>query len=185
MITIEASVASALCTEPEGEVERFVYPMRLTPENLRTFYEKSRDFRTLFTDEVNGDFHKFAELLIGNDGERVWTNGLFWIVDDFVGIYHMTNIRTYDAEVHYVFFDRRHYGREELTREMLRYAFRRFGFRRLTTEIPMYASKSTFNFVFRLGFTKEGKRRKAVMYKGELFDTMLLGILRDEALDGA
>jgi RimJ/RimL family protein N-acetyltransferase len=181
VIATEPPVVSAICDEPEGSVERHVYPMRLTPENLRTFYEKASEFRTLFIDEVNGDFHKFAEMFIGNEGDRVWATGLFWIVDDFVGIYYMTNIRQHDAEVHYTFFDRRHLGREELTKQMLKFVFKKFGFWRLTTEIPYYASKHTFNFVFRLGFKREGRRRKAVMYKDELFDTMLLGILREEA----
>lgn len=178
-------VVSAICTEPEGTVERFVYPMLLTPQNLKRFYDEASKFRTLFTDEINGDFGKFAECFISQAGESIYSNGLFWVVDDFVGMYYMTHIEAHDARVHYTFFDRRHLGREQLTRNMISYVFEKYKFRRLTTEIPMYASKHTFDFVLRLGFKKEGRIRKARLYKGDWFDTMILGILAEEGTNGS
>lgn len=176
-------IASALCVEPEGEVVRNIYPMHLTIENLRTFWEKSREFRTVFTDEVNGDFKKFLELFISADGTILRAHGLFWVIDDFVGVYYMTHITEVDCQVHYTFFDRRHKGREELTKAMLRYAFTKFGFQRMSVEIPLYASKHTFGFTYALGFKKEGIRRSCIRYKGEWFSSTLFGLLRSEALE--
>lgn len=177
-------IASAICQEPEGEITRYVYPMALTIENLRTFWEKSRGFRTVFGDEVNGDFKKFLELFISQDGEQLRAHGLFWVIDDFVGVYYITHITEVECSVHYTFFDRRHKGREELTKAVLRYGFMHFGFQRMNVEVPMYASRHTFGFTYAIGFKKEGIKRSCTRYKGEWFSATLFGLLREEALNG-
>lgn len=177
-------ILSVLCDEPEGQVLRHIYPMTLSPENLRKFWEKARQFRTVFGEDINNDFKRFAELFISQDGDNLRSHGLFWKIDDFVGVYYMTHITPVEALVHYTFFDRRHRGREQLTREMLKFAFKRYGFWRLNVEIPLYSSPHTFGFVSSLGFKKEGRKRKAVAYKGEHFDVACFGLLREEALNG-
>jgi RimJ/RimL family protein N-acetyltransferase len=177
------SILSVVCNEPESIVCRHIYPMQLTPENLKVFWERARKLRTIFANDVNGDFKRFMEIFVSQDNDgQLRSHGLFWIIDDFVGVYYLTNITGIEAKAHYMFFDRRHRGREELTREMLRYVFRRYGFWRLTVDVPMYASKSTFGFVTALGFKKEGRKRKAIEYKGERFDVATFGILREDLL---
>lgn len=174
-------VVSVICDEPEGSIERHVYPMALTPENIKTFWDKASQHRVLFTDEINGDFGRFCEVFIGQrDDGKPFSRGLFWRIDDFIGMYYMTEISLYDAIVHFTFFDGRYRGRAKLTKEMLSYGFNRYGFRRLSTEIPLYAPRFTFGFVNKLGFKSEGRKRKAVEYKGEWFDIALFGILREE-----
>lgn len=173
-----------VCDEPEGPVERSVYPMQLTPDNLKIFWEKSKAFKYIFDNSVNGDFKKFCELFLyaGPNGE-LCSNGLFWIVDDFLGIYYMTRIVPgVDAEVHYTFFDRRHRGRVGLSKEMIRYVFMKYNFRRLSVEIPLYATKHAFDFITQLGFKKEGRKRKAIWHNDDWFDVALFGILKEEAL---
>lgn len=181
---VDNHITSAFCQEPEGDVERFVYPMELSMQNLSTFWEKSRGFRTVFRDEVNGDFKKFVELFVSTEGDHLRAHGLFWRIDNFVGVYYMTHITQVECEVHYTFFDRRHKGREELTRNMLRYAFETYGFQRMNVEVPMYASRHTFGFTTAIGFRKEGVKRKCISYKGEWFDATYFGLLREEALNG-
>lgn len=176
------SVVSAVCVEGDITVERHVYKMVLTPENLRTFWERTRKFKTIFTEEVNGDFRRFVELFISQDEDSLRANGLFWVIDDFVGVYYMNHITEVEAEVHYTFFDQRAKGREELTREMLRYVFREYGFWRLNVEIPAYASNYTTRFVKAIGFKSEGRKRRAALYKGERFDVNLFGLLAEEIL---
>lgn len=180
----ETAIVSAICHEPEGDVERFVYPMPLTLDNLRTFWQKSEDFTTVFGEEIKGDFKKFCELFISQDGEKFRAHGLFWVIDDFVGVYYVTHITEVDCQVHYTFFDRRHKGREDLTKALLRYGFESFGFRRMSVEVPMYASSHTFGFTAALGFKREGRKRKCIQYKGEWFDAACYGLLREEAIDG-
>lgn len=175
----------ATCVEPDGTFERSVYPMMLTPETLKTFWEKSKQFKYLFDNNVNGDFKKFCELFLydGPNGE-LQSNGLFWVVDDFVGVFYMTHIVPgSDAKVHYTFFDRRHRGRRDLAMEMIKYVFRKYNFRRLSVEIPLYATEHAFKFIDSLGFRKEGRRRKAIWHNDDWFDVALFGILKEEALN--
>jgi len=183
IITTEPSL-TWVCDEPEGPIERAVYPMPLSPENLKLFWEKSKNFKYIFDNAVGGDFKKFCELFLynGPNGE-LCSNGLFWIVDDFVGIYYMTRIVPgLDAEVHYTFFDRRHRGRLGITLEMLRYAFMKYKFRRLSVEIPLFATKYSFEFITQLGFKKEGRKRKAIWHNDDWFDVAIFGMLKEEAL---
>lgn len=172
-----------MCHEPEGDILRNVRFMTMTPENLKSFWDHSKQFKTLFSADVK-DFKGFMNLIIdgGADGLTPTSKGLFWVVDDFVGMFYMTKIEPIDALVHYSFFDRRHKGRHELVFEMLKYVFNRYGFQRLSVEIPMFVTKHTFQFIERIGFKHEGRKRKAASYSNELFDVNLFGILRHEVL---
>jgi RimJ/RimL family protein N-acetyltransferase len=130
-------------------------------ENLNKFWEQSKKFPVLFNEEVNGDFKKFVELFLYQISNEVSINGTFWVIDDFVGIYYLNHIvPEVDAQVHYSFFDSVQNGREELTKKMLSYVFNRYNFHRLSVNIPCFAHDPTFNFVERLGFKFEGKRRE-------------------------
>lgn len=181
----ETPLFAVECNEPEGLVTREVFFMPLSPQNLKTFWEKARQFRTLFGADINQDFKKFMELFVSQDGDQLRAHGLFWRIDDFVGVFDLTHITEIDALCHYTFFDRRHKGREELTRQLIRYVFREFGFRRLSVEIPKYASPHTFGFTTALGFKKEGIKRKSAPYKDDWFDVVCFGLLREEALKDA
>lgn len=171
------------CHEPEGEVERSVYKMDLTVENLNTFWNKARQFNQLFDANINGDFAKFSELFLYEAGGQIHSRGLFWVVDDFVGVFYMTHIVPgTDAEVHYTYFDRRHRGRTQLGKEMLKYAFRKYKFRRLSTDVPAYARPQTHSYVRNLGFTNEGRKRKGIWFNDDWFDVINYGILQEEVL---
>lgn len=187
LVAEEGYIVSAICDELKGPVSRYVYPLRLSRENIQRFWYQASKFPTVFTDEIKGDFQKFCELFLSSDEEtgKIVSHGLFWVVDDFVGIYNLTHITEFDAVAHYTFFDRRQTGRQELTREMLRYVFKRFGFRRLSTEVPKYVNKHTVGFVEEVGFKYEGCKRKAAHYKGDWFDVRQFGILREEILTDA
>jgi len=179
-------VLVAACSEPGGTITRSVYALQLTPENLKLFWDKARQFNYLFDQEVRNDFKKFCSLLLSDGPNGVQSNGLFWVVDDFVGVFYMTKIQPgKDAEVHYTFFDRRQNGRVNLVKEMMKYVFQKYAFRRLSVEIPMYASAHTFHFVTALGFKREGRRRSATWHNDAWFDVMLFGLLREDILETA
>lgn len=177
-------ILSALCNEPNGPVTRHVRLLRMTSNNLRTFWELSRKHKTLFSEEIRGDFKRFTSVLFSQINGPVNLNGLLWVIDNFVGVFYMTDVKIpNDAVVHYTFFDGRHRGRTNLVKGMLQYGFRTFGFRRLSTEVPLYAKQQTHNFVSKsLGFRREGRKRKARMYDGEWWDVITYGILREEVL---
>jgi len=180
----EPVVVSSICDEPEGTVVRHVRFMPLHMENLRMFWEKSRNFRTIFTQEINADFKKFLNLFLFQEHDgTIGVRGLFWVIDDFVGVYYMTHIvPEQDAQVHYSFFDRRHKGRIWITQDLLKHAFEEYHFRRLSIELPFYVTGSSRLFVERLGFVKEGRKRKCSKFDEQWFDANLYGMLYEEGM---
>lgn len=177
---------SVECDEPSGVITRHVRLLSLTPRNLKIFWEKARQHRTLFSKEIRDNFSEFLRVIVRQDSSGgIMPTGLFWIIDDFVGVFYLTAIRPReDALVHYTFFDGRHRGREKLCIEMLRMAFDSYGFRRLTAEIPTYAKPQVRSFVHnQLGFKGEGRKRKAAFFDNEWFDILIYGILKEELPD--
>jgi RimJ/RimL family protein N-acetyltransferase len=156
--------------------------MDMTLENLRKFWQKVSKFRNVFNVEIEDDFDKFLNIFTYQHGDYVGVNGLFWVIDDFVGIFYITDITPYDCLAHYIFFDRRSKGRTQITKDMLEFLFRKYGFRRISVEVPLYAKKETNAFVEGLGFKWEGRRRKAVVYDGTWFDINCYGILRERVI---
>ncbi len=182
---MQPPVLSVKCEEPEGDIIREISPLEFTPAVLKEFWEKARVYRTLFNQEIRNNYDRFLPLILrrGLTEDSIEPTGLFWRVDpDFVGVFYMTNIiAEQDALAHYTFFDGRHRGRVDLCKEMLNYVFDRYNLRRLTVEIPLYATEKTHNFVSKsLSFKNEGRKRKAILFDDEWFDVIVYGILREE-----
>lgn len=154
--------------------------MQLTPENIQKFWDKAKKFDTLFGKELKNGVEEFTDLFM-RDGNV----GLFFVLNDFDGVFYLTDIvPEEDALAHYSFFDRKHNGREDLVKAMIKFIFDRYKFNRLSVQIPNYATEQARHFVQKLGFAYEGKRRKAAMYKNELYDVNLYGILSSEVRHG-
>lgn len=170
----------------DGEDAYAVYKLIFTPENMKKFWEHAKEFPTIYGKEFLGDVNQFLDCIgIVNGSNGYESHGLFWVINDFTGVFYLTDIvesggEITDAVAHYTFFDRRHHGREKLLVEMLHYLFRRYGFSRLSVEIPNYATPQARHFILDCGFKYEGKKRRAVKYKQDLFDVNLYGILRSE-----
>ena len=174
-------IARVLCNEPGNSIVRSVTFAPLTPEFITELWEKLSKFPTLFNRHI-ATVEDFISSFITRDGNGLTANGLIWTVDD-VGIVFLSNIYpAYQATAHITFWDRRFRGREELLRELLRYAFREFGFQRIITEIPFY-SQPTFKAAERVGFVKEGRMRKAAFYKDEWWDVNLYSVLAEEMIE--
>lgn len=174
-------VISVECDEPQGKVVRSVYPMVLDRENLLQFWEKSKKYPTLFATEIKNDFSKFVNLFVADTKEGLRAKGLLWRVDDFVGVFYMTDIEPeVDAMVHFTFFDGRIRGRDKLAREMLKWAFNKYKFQRLSVKVPLYVVPAAIHFVERIGFKKEGRIRRSALFNNNWFDTVHYGILEEE-----
>jgi RimJ/RimL family protein N-acetyltransferase len=173
-------ILQAVCNEPDGTVLRKVYPLNFDWDTTIKFWEKAKKHRTLYGKEIPtiGDF--LSLFFYWTENGRINSNGMFWQVDDMEGVFYLTDIGDFDALVHYSFFNGRHKGRLDLVKGMLKHIFDTYHFSRLTAEIPCYATPQAKNFCQSLGFTYEGKRRKSAMYKGEMFDTNLYGLLKEE-----
>ena len=176
---------SVNCDEKHGDRLRNVYPLILTEEKLKKFWEKARQYSVLFTREIRGDFDLFCNLLISRDPQGgLISKGLFWEIDDMLGVFYLTEIKPeWDALCHFAFFDGRIRGRDILVKTMIQYAFNKYNFHRLSVEVPYFAPATTSKFVHHLGFKMEGKKRSCAMYQGKWFDSRLFGMLKEEALD--
>ncbi len=176
-------IFSIECEEQDGTVVREVRELQLTHNNLTIFWQRARKFKTLFNKELRDDFKEFVKTLICYDGNgNVTSTGLFYVVDNFVGVFYVTEIRTNgDALAHYSFFDGRHEGRVELVKRMLKYAFDELGFRRLSAEVPKFGNNKTRNFVEKsLGFKYEGTKRAVTLLDGVWYDKAMYGLLKEE-----
>jgi hypothetical protein len=170
-----------VCNEPQGVIEHDVWPFAFTKVGLNRLYDKCKAFPVLFGRPLRdmGDF--LDHLLTQNLSGDPQPSGLYWIVDDYVGMFYMNNISQEEADVHYTFFDRRHKGREVLVRAMLKMVFAEFPqFNRLNVYVPAYAGMGPRMFVERCGFKLEGCKRRAAHWKGTRFNTYCYGILREE-----
>lgn len=184
---MEKPLFTVMCAEPEGEIERSVYELVFTPQNLQKFWDAAKQFSTLYGREINS-IKEFMDFFITYDRDGNETlEGLFFCIpddksDNFLGVFYITNITGTEADVHYSFFDKRHRGRVPLVKKMIKYVFETYGFRRLNASIPLYASPFTRHFVTNVGFKVEGKKHSAAKYKGIWYDVMLYGMLYSDIL---
>lgn len=167
------------CNEPDGVIERSVYPFTLTDEAAVKFYNQAKKFPKIFnkipTDTIDGfldSFFKWDPIRHEASAE-----GLFWVVDDFVGVFSLTNIyHPDDALMHFTFFDQRIRGRGPLVKRMIKYVFDTYCFHRLSAEIPATASKVVFKFLNKdVGLAIEGRKHKAIEYNNDRADLILYG----------
>lgn len=175
-----APVLQVDCIEDDETITRSVRPTRLTVDHLQFLWNNLKRFDVLFNDFVKGDFRAFVEHFIYQDAKGgLHPTGLMWNVDD-VGLFFMNEIKPMEsAEGHFVFWDQRFNGREELCREMLKYVFEKFLFQRISVKVPLYA-KQALNAVERIGLVHEGRLRRAAFYKEQWFDVNIYSAIPDD-----
>ncbi len=169
------------CDEPEGVVVRQVRPAELSFAVITGYYDKLKEFKTVFNSYVRNSLDDFIRLFVtGDGGDGVRATGLIWEVDD-VGILYLTEIAVgHDALAHFNFWDRRLRGRENLIRGMMKHVMEMLDLHRVTVEVGMFAAPWLPAAVERLGFVKEGRKREALRYEGEWFDCIIYSMLRSE-----
>jgi RimJ/RimL family protein N-acetyltransferase len=172
-------VLEVVCHERDGQVVRHVSPTRLDLEKMQFLWEKLREFDVLFNDHVRDDFGAFVNHFIVQVNGEYQAAGLMWDVDD-VGMFLLNDIKpAISASAHFVFWDRKFSGREELCREMVKYAIEEFQLKRVQVEVPLYARK-TLAAVERIGFVQEGRMRAMTLYKGDWFDSNVYSMIPED-----
>lgn len=151
----------------------------LTLENLQKWWDKLKQFPTLF----GGHIHSVDDFILTfvriEDNGEITAKGIVWEVDD-VGILYLTDIIPgFQASGHFTFWDRRLKGREDLCREALRHAFREFGLHRISTFVPLSVYRIV-PAVKKIGFTMEGRLRSASWYKGQWYDCFVFSVIEGE-----
>lgn len=169
------------CSRDKNVTHR-VQPMILSLDNIERIWKVGKQYRTIFGQDYGDDFWKFVSFFVTlNDNEPAKANGLFWLVDDFAGMFYMTNIDpTVDAMVHFAFYKPMGACKTPLIRLALKYCFDKYQFHRISTEAPLFAAKHTFKQIEELGFVWEGRRRAARYFDGKYFHVNYYGLLREE-----
>lgn len=175
-------ILSVTCVEPKGEITHNVSLLEMTMPNLYRFWAEAKRYPVLFGQKLSDDFGKFCEIFMYYDKHgEIQGKGLVWVVDDFTGVFYMTDIyEPDDATVHFSFFDGRIKGRSDLVRQMIRYVFDTYKFRRLSAIVPAYIIPATFKMIEDAGFRLEGRKRKCCPYKDDIFDGYVYGILEED-----
>lgn len=183
MSTTQVSHQSELVLEFNGhEIYEFPY----SRANFQALWKKTRRYKNLFNVEIRDDFEKFIGLFIEQHGDPLdyvlSPRGIVWVIDDLDGMLYLTNIYPdNEATCHVALFNKK-LRDPLLTKEMIKYVFRTFRFRRLNAEVPVYSLSWFFDFVKALGFIEEGNKRRAVLFDNKYFDLRLYGLLATESL---
>lgn len=172
------------CHEPEGIFDRRVSLMEWTDNNTKRFYEQASQYPILFGKPLTG-FNDFMSRFVWWEPTGVpHLYGPVWQVDDFTGVFYLSDMYVHEATAHFAFFDGRLKGRQGLARRLLREVFATSDLNRINVELPYYVKNALRKFVVDIGFKLEGKKRQCKYYQGKWFDADMFGILREEVLDG-
>ena len=175
------------CDEPGGMVTREVRRAHLSFKTLKGYYDKLKEFDTVFNGYVANNIDAFIHSFVkGNGSGDLQATGIIWEVDD-VGILYLTDISIgNDAYAHFNFWDRRFKGRENLIRGMMKHVMKEFNLHRITSEVGLFAAPWLPSALERIGFVREGRKREAIWFKskeateGEWFDSLIYSMLRHE-----
>jgi Acetyltransferases, including N-acetylases of ribosomal proteins len=150
--------------------------MSLTMPKLHALWRMLQRHGTLFSDLTKNDPENFTRTIL--EPNAMW----FEIVeyDTIVGIIWFGEMwKVTDCMAHMAFFDRAPAEKLEVCREIVRWMFRSFPLQRMTVQIPeIYFG--TVRLMKRLGFTREGEMREAVLLGGRWKSIVIFGITRSE-----
>ena len=176
-------ILSVDCEEDGEIITRHVYPMMFNIANLERFWKNAQKFRVLFTEEIDS-FNDFCNIFLARQGDKVFSRGLFWVVDDFVGIFYLTDITPpTNAYAHFTWFDRKLNGRQELTRKMMEHVVSTYGLNRISVQVPVYAVRGVFSFIKQVGFKPEGRMKYTHPFRGRLYDSLNFGYINPTVLE--
>ena len=148
-------------------------PLVLTAAKISDLWKALQNFPIVFDDFSKGNFNDFFAKLCS-------PYNIFVDIGPGKGLAAGFAVRPgLDAVLHLVMFDGRLRGREGLFREILEYYFKSLKLRRMTVMLSEDA-RTGIKLAERMGFKLEGTMRKSIKRNGELFDTRIYGILREE-----
>jgi hypothetical protein len=146
-------------------------------EDVYKLWDKFRLVPSIFDDFTRGDFDRFSRLL--TNPSTIWLE-----LDDGDGIMYLTEIMPgLSAYAHFVFWDKKLRGREQLLINTMRWAMITLNLVKINAWIPDFA-KAAIHFAEKLGFQKEGVLRRWSISNGKLYDKVALGMTREEVLNG-
>jgi RimJ/RimL family protein N-acetyltransferase len=149
---------------------------KLTGDEVESLWKKLCQDEMSFDDRTKNRVDYFlASLFNGTQYLKLGTIGLAALVNPVPGA---------DVNVHVTFWDKSQpQVALTLIREALEYVFKEFALMRCTTCVGEY-NQDALRLTKLLGFKEEGKMRKGSLFNGQFYDTVLLGLLREDFLEG-
>jgi hypothetical protein len=145
---------------------------------LRDLWERVKGYQHLFVRDGTNNFEYFAQAL--TSGENGYPSIVLEVPNGIV--YAKNIIIGHKADGHFIFFDHKLHGKEDLLKDCLIWVFLTADLERFSVWLPPYCGAIKRFLVRRLGFTKEGTLRKQVIHEGRFLDIDVFSILRDEVL---
>jgi hypothetical protein len=150
--------------------------LTLTPEKLDVLWKLIQRHSTLFSDLTRGDDENFIRAITAPN--TLWYEVLKY--DTVVGlVWFGETHQIVDCVVHLVFFDRMPSEKVPVLKELLKWMFDSFPLQRMTATPPEIYFR-TIKVLERLGFTREGTKREAVLIGGKWINQALFGVTRRE-----
>lgn len=143
---------------------------------LEELWEKVQAHRSMFWEPSHAELENFVDILF----TRGW---LFFEVYKFgslIGFFYFTNVdKLTDVQFHGIAFDRRLTDKAKVIQRIIGWLFENYHLQRIEalTAVPF---RATVRFLERVGFVKEGIRRKAVIYRGQWKDQAVYSVTREE-----
>ena len=156
------------------DVPNGVEMVNLDELEVKTIWDKIKDFDKMFSDGTKGDYEGFRERMLDPNAVvgRV-ENGLVILKNIIDGLC---------AEVHIRFWDKKLSIHADVCKDCLMWAFLQFDLQRIETFVPS-VSKAVRRFITkRLNFREEGVMRNKIRWNGMLVDMHFYSILKNEVL---
>jgi hypothetical protein len=162
---------------PFNQLPEGVKLLTLDPEKLMMIWEHFNTIPGILDDLVRGNFDLFQQNFYARDSiwlERTDGNGL---------LYATSIIPHLRASVHFVYWDKHLAGREEFTKEVLRWIVGITDVQKVNAWIPHFCQVA-HKFAKRLGFKQEAYIRNWSYSNGKLYDVLCFGMTKEEVYDG-
>ena len=153
-----------------------VHISRWSGDKLLLLWTKVKDYAKIFSDDTRGDVEGWTRRMAAADTVTLeFPDGLLILSELRPGL---------KGSVHALFWDAKLRSHTDLVRSTILWAFFEYNLHRLSAEIPTFSKALRRWMTKDLGFTAEGVLRHDFWYQGELRDSIVLSLLREEVLNG-
>ena len=147
--------------------------LQLDMLKIQDLWQRLSEIKGMFDDASKDKPGLFVANLQRPDSlwlERLDGNGILYVLDIR---------RNLSATAHFVYWDKKLTGREDFTRECLRWVVERLNLQKINVYLPYFATAAQ-RFAKRLGFVEEGRIRRWAYADGKLYDIIVLGMTQEE-----
>jgi RimJ/RimL family protein N-acetyltransferase len=139
-------------------------------------WEQLQKHRALFWEPAHAELENFASILL----QPGWLFFEVYKFDRLIGLFYFTNVdKLVGIQLHGVSFDRHLSDKVPVIRSVLWWLFENFAVERVEVALAHYY-RATMRFVEKVGFVREGVRRKALIHRGRWCDEHIYSITREE-----